>query len=83
MNIDTFLSTHNFIDVFPVGYDYDNWFMKTNDKDLIEILSMMSLESDNEVKEVKGLKILTPNKLLTRLPVLLAEIKAANNLCTN
>ena len=83
MNIDTLLSTHNFIDVFPVGYDYDNWFMKTNDKDLIEILSMMSLESDNEVKEVKGLKILTPNKLLTRLPVLLAEIKAANNLCTN
>ena len=83
MNIDTLLSTHNFIDVFPVGYDYDNWFMKTNDKGLIEILSMMSLESDNEVKEVKGLKILTPNKLLTRLPVLLAEIKAVNNLCTN
>ena len=83
MNIDTLLSTHTFIDVFPVGYDYDNWFMKTNDKGLIEILSMMSLESDNEVKEVKGLKILTPNKLLTRLPVLLAEIKAANNLCTN
>ena len=26
----------------------------------------------------KGLKILTPNKLLTRLPILLAEIKAGN-----
>ena len=28
----------------------------------------------------KGLKILTPNKLLARLPILLAQIKARNNL---
>ena len=34
---------------------------------------------EEEVKEVKGLKILTPNKLLTRLPILLARIKAGNN----
>ena len=27
----------------------------------------------------EGLKILTPNKLLTRLSVLLAQIKAGNN----
>ena len=27
----------------------------------------------------KGLKALTPNKLLTRLPILLAQIKAGNN----
>ena len=32
-----------------------------------------------EVKEGKGLKILTPNKLLTGLPILLAQIKAGNN----
>ena len=31
-----------------------------------------------EVKEGKGLKILIPSKLLTRLPVLLAQIKAEN-----
>ena len=31
------------------------------------------------MKERIGLKILTPNKLLTRLPVLLAKIKAGNN----
>ena len=38
-----------------------------------------ALEGDEEeVKEGKGLKILTPNKLLTRLPVLLAQIKAGN-----
>ena len=37
-------------------------------------------EGDEEkVKEGKGLKILTPNKLLTKLPILLAQIKAGNN----
>ena len=41
---------------------------------------MSSLESDEEeVKEKNALKILTPNKLLTRLPILLAQIKAGNN----
>ena len=39
------------------------------------------LESDeDEVKEGKKIKILTPNKLLTRLPILQAQIKAGNNL---
>ena len=38
------------------------------------------LEGDEEeVKEGKRLKILTPNKLLTRLPLLLAQIKVGNN----
>ena len=41
---------------------------------------MQPLESDEEeVKKGKGIKILTPNKLLTRLSVLLAQIKAYNN----
>ena len=41
---------------------------------------MSLLEGDGEeVKEGTGLKILTPNKLLTRLPILLAQIKAGNN----
>ena len=39
-----------------------------------DISSMPPLAGD-EV-ERKGLKILTPNKLLTRAPVLLAQIKA-------
>ena len=34
---------------------------------------------EKEVKEGNGLKILTPNKLLTRIPVLLALIKAGVN----
>ena len=33
---------------------------------------------EEEVKEGKGLKILTPNKLLTRHPISLAQIKAGN-----
>ena len=41
---------------------------------------MPPLEGDEEkVKEGKGLKILTPNKLLTKLPILLAQIKAGDN----
>ena len=40
---------------------------------------MPPLEGDERVKEGKGLKIITPNKLLTRLPILLALIKTGNN----
>ena len=41
---------------------------------------MRSLEgNEEEVKEGKTLKILTPNKLSTRLPILLAQSKARNN----
>ena len=41
---------------------------------------MPPLAGDEEkVKERKGLKILTPNKLLTRIPILLAQMKAGNN----
>ena len=40
---------------------------------------MPLLEGDEEVKEGKWIKISTPNKLLARLPILLAEIKVGNN----
>ena len=47
---------------------------KENDENLCD---MPLLEGDEEVvKEGKGVKILTPNKLLNRLPILLAQIKA-------
>ena len=39
----------------------------------------MPLLGDERVKEGKGLKILTPNKFMTRLPILKAQIKAGNN----
>ena len=34
---------------------------------------------EQEVKERKEIKFLTPNKLLTRLPILLAQTKAGDN----
>ena len=41
---------------------------------------MLALEGDEgEVKEGTGLKILIPNKLLTKLPISLAQTKAGNN----
>ena len=47
---------------------------KENDENLCD---MLLLEGDEEVlKKGKGVKILTPNKLLNRLPILLAQIKA-------
>ena len=63
-------------------YDYVGWFTKKENKlDDEEVLSNLSrLEGDEEeVKEGKELKNLTQNKLLTRLPILLAQIKAGNN----
>ena len=40
---------------------------------------MPPLESNDEVKEVTLIRILTSNKLLTRRPVFLLQIKAGNN----
>ena len=45
-----------------------------------DLLPIMPFEvNEGEVKEGKGLKILTLNKLLTTLPILLAQIKAGND----
>ena len=44
-----------------------------------ELGDMLLLEDDEEVKEGKGLKILTPKRLLIRIPILLAQMKAGNN----
>ena len=50
---------YNFKGLFLSDYDYNDFFAPP-------------LEGDEEkVKEEKGLKVLTPNKLLTRSPVLL------------
>ena len=51
-------------------------------KEYVDLFDMPSLESDEEeVKEEKGLQIFISNKLLTRLPILLAQIKVGNNSC--
>ena len=51
----------------------------TDKEESIDLIDIPPLEVDEKVKERKGLKILTPNKLLTRLSILLAQIKARNN----
>ena len=46
----------------------------------VDLSDMPPLEGDEkEVRKGKVIKILTPNKLLTRRPILLAQIKAENN----
>ena len=60
-------------------YDYDGW-LGEDELDDEEKLDDMPPRGDEEVKEGKELKILIPKKLLTRLPILLAQIKAENNL---
>ena len=58
----------------------ENWYDKESDDSTIK----NEEEESNDLPlmlrlEGKGLKILTPNKLLTRFLVLLAQIKAANH----
>ena len=62
-------------DLFDTSsFSTDDDFDENND-----IPDIPPLEGDEEeVKKGKGLKI-TPNKLLIRLPILLAQIKAGNN----
>ena len=50
------------------------------DKESCDISNIPVLERDKKVKEGKGLKMLTQNKLLTRLPISLAQTKTDNYL---
>ena len=71
---------------FLEPYDYNEQFKNaelTDTKEYTdkEVSDMSPLEGDKEeVKKAKGLKMLTPNKLLTSLPILFAKMKAGNNL---
>ena len=52
----------------------------TRKSDKEQSVDLLDMPPPEEVKEGKGLKILTPNKLLTRLSILLAQKKVGNNL---
>ena len=77
------------INLFIETYNYDVWFENEESTDTTsrksdkhksaDLSDMPPLEGAEEIKEGKGLKILSPNKLLTRLPILLVQIKAWNN----
>ena len=61
-----------------------NIFYNTREEAIkfIEDYGSVILEAKRQVKEQEGtgLKILTPNQMLKRLPIALAQIKAGNNL---
>ena len=74
--------------IYFLKHNYKDWFKneelgdttrKSDKEESVDLSDIEPLECDEEVKEGKGLKILTPNKLLTRLPILVAQIKAGNN----
>ena len=50
--------------------------MKRQKADDEDLSGMPLLKSNEEMKEEKELKIMTPNKLLVRLSILLTQIKA-------
>ena len=57
---------------------------KQESSDQLDTRDMPELESDEYVAERRnksgeGLKILTPNQILSRLPITLAQLKAGNN----
>ena len=74
--------------IFFLKNIYDVWFENEEStyttrfgEEFADLSSMPSLEGDEEeVKERKELKMWAPYKLLTKLPILIAQIKALNNL---
>ena len=49
----------------------------SSEEKLLEIIDMPELETEEFAKQ--GVKILTPKQLITRLPILLAQLKAGND----
>ena len=47
--------------------------------DFFDEFTLRASEARHQVKQGKGLKILTPKQMLQRLPMTLAQIKAGNN----
>ena len=62
--------------LFLKACNYKQWLKNIESSDNDEFTGN---EVSTEVKELKRVTIFTPIKLLTRLPILLAQIKAANN----
>ena len=56
----------------------NNTFMIEEDKKIINIVENI-LHFNQLEQQGSGLKILTPNQMLSRLPITLAQLKAGNN----
>ena len=55
----------------------DKLQVKENEKIIGIVERILELNSENQLG--KGLKILTPNQMLSRLPISTAQLKAGNN----
>ena len=51
---------------------------ESDENEDIDTTDIPDLESEESIKG-KGLKILTPNQILSRLPISLAQLEAGNN----
>ena len=56
----------------------DNTIKIEENEKIIDIVEHI-LEFNNKIQSGQGLKILTPNHMLSRLPISLAQLKARNN----
>ena len=56
----------------------DNTFKVEEHEKIIDIVEHI-LESNNKIQSGQGLKILTLNQILSRLPISLAQLKVGNN----
>ena len=52
---------------------------ESDENEEIGTTNMPDLESEESATKGQGLKILTPNQRLSRLPITLAQLKAGNN----
>ena len=75
-------SKYDPVNLFFKIYNYDDWFKNeelVDKEESVDLPHMQPLECDEKLQKGKGLKSLTPKKLLIRLPILLAQIKAGKN----
>ena len=56
----------------------DNAFKIEENEKMIDVVERI-LEFNNKIQAGQGLKILTPNQMLSRLPISLAQLSAGNN----
>ena len=56
----------------------DNVFKIQENEKIIDIVERI-LEFNNKIQSGQGLKILTPNQMLSRLPIFLAQLNPGNN----
>ena len=84
---------HKYLNLIPIGNKNDNqkrnlaninifYNVRDNAIQFIQDYGGMILEAKNQALEEqfgKGLKILTPNQMLKRLPIALAQVKTGNN----